>query len=113
MNIDDLSGNQGEVDEITFSFHFDEDRKIIIDRWRKLQEKEFSKDQIAEIYTLASRTHIEASDMKVTKVLSNYLSQTTDNQNMGVYSLWREGIKVEDVFKQEVPMGKDPWEQAL
>ena len=63
MNLNDLKGDdQGEVGEFALSFHFDEAGNIVPDGWKKAENKEFTPEELAEAYVLASRELISKQD---------------------------------------------------
>lgn len=55
---------------------------------------EFSDEEKAEAYMLASRGFIETEDPRAVRKMNQFMSSKPDDKHMKVFSTWREGIKV-------------------
>ena len=68
------------------AFHFDTNGNVIVDSWQTSESKEFSKQELAESYVMASREDIMEKDPKAKETLNSYLNKTV-NDNMRIFSV--------------------------
>lgn len=84
------------------SFYFDDAKNIIIDGWKKAENKIFSEVELAETYTIASSKFIEKEFPEDGKTLTNFLNHVSDQQRMQMFSVWREDLENKD-WSDKVP----------
>ena len=103
MNLNDLKGDdQGEVGEFALSFHFDEAGDIVPDGWKRAENEEFTPEELAEAYVLASRELISKQDAAAGQTLTSFLSQAVDENGMKVFSMWSEDISLDKPREHDV-----------
>ena len=83
-----------------------ENHDIIIDGYKKADHGDFSDEEKAEAYMLASQGFIKLEDSKAANKINQFVNSESDQKDMKVFSAWREGIQVrlaehEDVLLQK------------
>src|SRR5580698_5322739 len=85
------------------SFYFDDAQNLVVDGWKKAEDKNFSEEELAETYTIACTKHIEEEFPEDGKTLSNFLNRVSDRQRMQMFSLWREELENKD-WSERLPV---------
>ena len=88
------------------AFHFDTNGNVIVDSWQTSESKEFSRQELAESYVMASREDIMEKDPKAKETLNSYLNKTV-NDNMRIFSVIEKEKIDSDNHKEHVSLGEN------
>ena len=88
------------------AFHFDTNGNVIVDSWQTSESKEFSRQELAESYVMASREDIMEKDPKAKETLNSYLNKTV-NDNMRIFSVIEKEKIDSDNHEEHVSSGEN------
>ena len=70
---------------------------MIVNGWKKAEDKIFSAEELVEMYTIACTKFIEEEFPEDGKTFSNFMNHVSDQQHMQMFSVWREGLINKDL----------------